>query len=73
MENALGAEHPDTLGIVNNLGDLLSEKGDYDGAEALYRRALEGREKALGAEHPDTRQTLTNLRFVQKQIKDKNI
>ncbi|MEI6395998.1 MAG: tetratricopeptide repeat protein, partial [Verrucomicrobiota bacterium] len=25
-----------------------------EGAEALYRRALAGREKALGAEHPDT-------------------
>ena len=60
-EKALRAEHPDTLGSVNNLGNLLLEKGDYDGAEALFRRALEGREKALGAEHPDTLGSVNNL------------
>ena len=46
---------------VNNLGNLLSDKGDYDGAEALKRRALEGYEKALGAEHPDTLGSVNNL------------
>ena len=46
--------HPDTLGSVNNLALLLSEKGDYAAAEPLYRRALEGRDQALGAAHPDT-------------------
>jgi nephrocystin-3 len=60
-EKALGAEHPHSLTSVNNLGNLLREKGDYDGAEALYRRALEGREKALGAEHPDTLSSVNNL------------
>ncbi len=60
-EKALGAEHLDTLMSVNNLGNLLSDKGDYDGAEALYRRALEGKEKALGAEHPDTLSSVNNL------------
>ena len=53
-EKAFGMQHSDTLGSVNNLGNLLSDKGDYEGAEALYRRALAGYEKALGAEHPDT-------------------
>ena len=55
------AEHPDTLSSVNNLGILLSDKGDYVGAEALFRRAVEGREKALGAEHPDTLNSVNNL------------
>ena len=60
-ENALGTDHPDTLGSVNNLGDLLSDKGDHKGAEALYRRALAGFEKALGAEHPNTLTSVNNL------------
>ncbi len=36
----LGPKHPDTLTSVNNLAGLLQNKGDYDGAEPLYRRAL---------------------------------
>jgi nephrocystin-3 len=60
-EIALGAEHPDTLGSVNNLGVLLKAKGDHEGAEALLRRALEGYEKALGAEHPITLSSVNNL------------
>jgi RNA polymerase sigma factor (sigma-70 family) len=40
--------------IETNLGLLRIDKGDYDGAAAVLRRALEGYEKALGAEHPDT-------------------
>jgi hypothetical protein len=29
-------------------------KGDYEGAQPLYERALEARERVLGKEHPDT-------------------
>ncbi|MDG2443526.1 MAG: tetratricopeptide repeat protein, partial [Luminiphilus sp.] len=53
-EQMLGGEHPDTLTSVNNLGGLLRDEGDYDGAEPLCRRALEARERTLGGEHPDT-------------------
>jgi tetratricopeptide (TPR) repeat protein len=60
-EKALGDEHTDTLKSVNNLGILLNDKGDYEGAEALHRRALAGREKALGAEHPVTLGSVVNL------------
>jgi tetratricopeptide (TPR) repeat protein len=56
-----GLDHPDTLVSVNNLGILLKYKGDHEGAEVLWRRALEGREKALGPEHPDTLMSLNNL------------
>jgi tetratricopeptide (TPR) repeat protein len=43
----LGAEHPDTLASVNNLGNVLDRQGKYDEAEAMHRRALEAREKVL--------------------------
>jgi tetratricopeptide (TPR) repeat protein len=46
---------------IYNLGIVLSDKGDYDGAEVIYRRALERYEKALGAEHSDTLASVCNL------------
>ena len=36
-------------------------KGDYEGAEVLYRHALAGREKALGADHPQTLDSIHSL------------
>ena len=33
---------------------LLSDQGDLDGAEALYREALKGQRETLGDRHPDT-------------------
>ncbi len=53
--------HPDTLTALNNLAFLLDSKGDYSGAEPLYRRALEGRERVLGRDHPDTLTSVSNL------------
>ena len=43
---------------------MLSRQGKYNEAEAMHRRALEGREKALGFEHPDTLTSVSNLRSV---------
>ncbi len=60
-ERVLGAEHPDTLGSVNNLAGMLESQGDYAAAEPLYRRALEAWERVLGPEHPDTLTSVNNL------------
>ncbi len=57
----LGPAHPSTLRSVNNLAALLDSKGDFDGAEPLYRRALEGLEKLLGSAHPTTKTVRGNL------------
>ena len=35
--------------------------GNYEEAEKLYKRAIEGSEKVLGAEHPDTLRIVSNL------------
>jgi hypothetical protein len=53
-EQALGPEHPDTLGSVHNLAYLYQAQGRYGEAEPLVQRALTAREKVLGPEHPDT-------------------
>ena len=57
----LGPEHPDTLTSVNNLAGLLSSKGDYAGAEPLYRRAMDTFDRVLGSEHPHTLGSVSNL------------
>ena len=46
---------------LNNLAGLLSSKGDYDGAEPLYRESLAIRKKALGDDHPLAATGLNNL------------
>jgi WD40 repeat protein/tetratricopeptide (TPR) repeat protein len=66
FDRVLGPDEPYTLETVHKLADVLARKGDYVGAEAMYRRALEGRERnvMLGPEHPDTLMTLSNLAYV---------
>ena len=43
------------------VGDLYSNQGKLEDAEAMYVRALAGREKALGPEHISTLDTVNNL------------
>ena len=50
-----------TLTLVNNLGLSLKSNREYREAEAMYRRALAGRERILGPNHPDTLVTVYNL------------
>eukprot|EP00808_Paulinella_micropora_P015242 g62684.t1 len=50
-----------TLTLMNNLGRLLQDLGDFKGAEEFLRRALEAREKMLGPEHMDTLASVNNL------------
>ena len=60
-EKALGPDHPDVAGSLNNLAELYNEQGRYAEAEPLYKRALAIRERALGPDHPDVAQALNNL------------
>ncbi len=60
-EQALGPEHPQTLGSVNNLALLYASQGRYGEAEPLYQRALAASEKVLGPEHPQTLGSVNNL------------
>jgi tetratricopeptide (TPR) repeat protein len=43
---------------------VLAQQYEYEEAESMYRRALEGSEKALGLEHPDTLTSISNLALV---------
>ncbi len=57
---ALGLEHPDVAGSLNNLALLYVTQGRYAEAEPLYQRSLAIWEKALGPEHPNVATSLEN-------------
>src|SRR5207248_892457 len=63
-EKVLGPEHPDTLGSVGRLAEILWYQGKYEEAEAMNRQALEGNEKVLGPEHPFTLTSVDKLAIV---------
>ncbi|KAK3946688.1 hypothetical protein QBC32DRAFT_128302 [Pseudoneurospora amorphoporcata] len=46
---------------THSLGNLYSDQGRLKEAEAMYQRALEGKEKALGPDHTSTLDTVHNL------------
>jgi tetratricopeptide (TPR) repeat protein len=57
----LGAEHPDTLKSVSQLGILLNDQGKRDEALPYYREALDASRRVLGDDHPDTLSAISNM------------
>ena len=52
---------------MRNLGILLAESGDLEGALQLLRNSLTGQSKLLGEKHPDTVATAELFRRVEAQ------
>jgi hypothetical protein len=64
VEAAYGPNHPSVARDVNNLGSVLQDVGDLEGARAHIERALGIFRKFLGEDHPTTvlvRQNLQKL------------
>jgi tetratricopeptide (TPR) repeat protein len=61
MEKKLGADHPTTLGALNNLALAYKAAGRTAEAIALLERVRDPMEKKLGADHPTTLAVLYNL------------
>lgn len=40
MEDSLGPKHIEVAEILNSMGLVLAQKGDYDEAQVLYERAI---------------------------------
>ena len=57
----LGEEHPDTLYIMENIGDVFREIGWYEKDASLREIVLEIRERILGEGHPNTLESMDNL------------
>jgi tetratricopeptide (TPR) repeat protein len=68
MQRSLNGSQPDPgLALaIHNLGTLLYEDGDYDGAEKHYVEALAMRHRVLGDRHPLIAGTLANLALVRQ-------
>ena len=58
---AFGEEHVETALVANNLGTLLHDIGDHQGAIRQHERVLGVRRKLLGSDHPGTATSLNNL------------
>jgi tetratricopeptide (TPR) repeat protein len=56
----LGEDHPDNATTYNNIGAVLYEKGDYDGAMVMYQKALAIQAVVLG-DNPSTAPTYHNI------------
>jgi len=51
----MGAQHPNTIGCLGDLGGVLERKGNYQGAGQEFRKALELANRALGESHRTTK------------------
>lgn len=69
-EEMLGERHPATARSRNDLGDLLRELGDLEGARPHLERALAIRKDVLGIRHPDTAQSLNDLGVLLQELGD---
>ena len=61
IEDVLGADHPVTLTVRNNLAGAYKSAGRLAEAIELFKQVLAERERVLGADHPDTLNTRNNL------------
>ncbi len=61
----LGSQHPDTLGIYNDLILLLNYKGDYTASEKLIKYLLPIQQTIFGSEHYSIGKTLNSLGIIQ--------
>ena len=60
-EKALGAQHPDTLSVVNSLGNVLENLGELEEALECYMKARRGLSGILGLKHQEVLQVANNI------------
>lgn len=56
-----GPGHPNIAASLNNLGSVLKDQGDLDGAEEMFRQALAMDERTYGLDDPEVAADLNNL------------
>ena len=66
-DRALGPDHPDVAGSLNNLASLYRAQGRYAQAEPLYQRSLAIVDKALGPDHPHVAANLENMAVLYRK------
>ena len=66
-ENFYGPDHPQVAIYANNLGGVLKDLGDLQGAKSCYQRALKILQKNLGDDHPKAKIVQNNLDLLEKK------
>ena len=66
----LGESHPDTLGAMDSLAEIVAGRKDFDRALELYLRIESAKETALGDMHPETLATLKAIARIYR-LQDK--
>src|SRR6202453_123677 len=61
---AAGAEKPETLKTMSQLGQVVDLQGKYPEAEALLSKTVAIQRRVLGSAHPDTLFSMNNLAYV---------
>ena len=64
-----GADDPETLVSINDLGLFLNGTGRPAEAEPILREVLDARVRVLGEDHPDTIVSVMSLAFVLEDLK----
>ena len=72
FEAILGPDHPGLSGPLNNLGLILSERGELLKAEKCLARSLKLAELQVGSDHPYLLNTLYNYESVLRQLNRNN-
>ncbi len=67
VEDVLGADHPGTLTVLNNLAVAYYSAGRFGEAIELFEQVLAG-QRVLGADHPDTLNTRDSLAVAYKSV-----
>ena len=65
-KSVLGVKHPDVASILNKLGNLYYETGDFDSAVLVYKEGLDVERAVLDSLHPNIMVTLTNIGQIYK-------
>lgn len=68
-EKTLGAEHPSTATLYNNIGWVYRGKGDYITALNYYSNAYQLLKNIFGDEHPHTMSVLNSINEIKKAMK----
>ncbi|MFG2236454.1 tetratricopeptide repeat protein [Streptomyces sp. NPDC048723] len=69
-ERILGEDHPDTLGLRNNVACAYLKAGDPARAIPLLEQTLADRSRVLGEDHPDNQGLRSNLALAYKETGD---
>lgn len=69
-QEVLGKKNSDTARLLNNVGFLLKESGDYTAARPFLEQALAVNQELLGDKDPHTAQSLGNLASLFESMGD---